>query len=168
MIFLTVGTQQPFDRLVAAVDDWAAAHPEVEVFGQVAEPGPSGHRPANFGWVSRLEPEQFRARFAAAEAIVSHAGMGTIITALSLGKPVVLLPRRARLREQRNDHQLATVERWRSRPGIHVAMEADEVAGLLDRVLSQPPAGAGTGGIGEASEELVTALRDLVHGHETD
>ena len=47
----------------------------------------------------------------AAAAIVAHAGMGTILTALETGKRLLVMPRRAALGEHRNDHQLATVSR---------------------------------------------------------
>ena len=56
MIFLTVGTQLPFDRLVAAVDDWCAARGESDVFGQICDPGPDGYRPKHFEWVADLDP----------------------------------------------------------------------------------------------------------------
>ena len=35
MIFATVGTQLPFDRLIAAVDRWAGTRPGREVFAQI-------------------------------------------------------------------------------------------------------------------------------------
>ena len=56
------------------------------------------------------------------------------------GKPVVLLPRRARLGEQRNDHQLGTVHWLRARPGVHVA--EDETA-LPARIAAARGTGAG-------------------------
>ncbi len=59
MIFLTVGTQLPFDRLVAAVDAWAARQPGQEVFGQISDPGPAGYRPKHFAWVADLDPAAF-------------------------------------------------------------------------------------------------------------
>ena len=35
MIFLTVGTQLPFDRLVTVVNEFSIANPEVKIVGQV-------------------------------------------------------------------------------------------------------------------------------------
>ena len=51
MIFVTVGTQLPFDRLVRAVDAWAAEHPQVDVFGQI---GPASFRPKHFAHADTL------------------------------------------------------------------------------------------------------------------
>ena len=142
MIFLTVGTQLPFDRLVAAVDAWAASRGRSDIFGQISDPGPNGYRPENFEWVADLDPGDFDDRFSAASHIVAHAGMGTIISALGASKPLMIMPRRAHLGEHRNDHQFATVQRIGLRNGILTAFETDEVADCLDALLCQGMDGA--------------------------
>ena len=171
-IFLTVGTQLPFDRLVRAVDLWAGANASAEdgdranVFGQIAEPGPGGYLPMNFDWVAHLDPESFEARFAAADLIVAHAGMGSIIGALAAPKPkpILILPRRAALGEQRNDHQLATARRFAGRPGVTVCMDEAALGPALDRLLlAAPDPAASTIGT-EASPELLGAIRAFVFG----
>jgi UDP-N-acetylglucosamine transferase subunit ALG13 len=91
--------------------------------------------------------------------VVAHAGMGTILTCLELGKPILIFPRQAALGEQRNDHQLATAERFRERGDVHVAMEEDELAALLDRV-DNLKAAARLGS--RASDELLTAIRAFI------
>jgi UDP-N-acetylglucosamine transferase subunit ALG13 len=170
VIFLTVGTQLPFDRLVAAVDAWAGApgRGRAEVFGQISDPGPSGYRPRHFEWVADLDPAEFEARFGAATHIVGHAGMGTIIGALGQGKPLLVMPRRAHLGEQRNDHQFATVQRLCARPGIAragilAAFEAAEVPDRLDALLA---CGTGEGPpiAPFAEKRLTDAIRAAILG----
>lgn len=129
MIFLTVGTQLPFDRLVQAVDDWAGRRPDTQVLAQI---GPSSLRPRNLEARRFVEPAECRARMAAAEAIVAHAGMGTILSALELGKPVVVMPRVAALGEHRNEHQLATARRFEQLGRVQVASDEQQLPGLLD------------------------------------
>lgn len=163
MIFLTVGTQLPFDRLVAAVDAWAVRHPEQEIFGQISEPGPSGYRPKNFDWVADLNPADFEARFRAASRVVAHAGMGTIISALGEGKPLLVMPRRPHLGEQRNDHQFATVRRVCPRPGILVAYDAEELMERMDALLACGTREAGP--IARFAEKRLTeAIRAAILG----
>jgi UDP-N-acetylglucosamine transferase subunit ALG13 len=137
VIFLTIGTHEPFDRLVRAVDAWCASQTTGQsLFGQITEPGAGGYMPRHFDWVSRLAPVDYAARFAAADLIVSHAGMGSILTALQAAKPIVILPRRGHLRETRNDHQYTTMKMLGSRPGIHVAADESQLAPVLDRAIA--------------------------------
>ncbi len=131
MIFLTVGAQMPFDRLVRAVDAWAARAGNGSIFAQI---GRGGYRPAHLRHVEFLEPRAFRNAFNAATAIVAHAGMGTIINALELGKPILVMPRRGDLAETRNDHQLATARRFRELGLVEVAFDETELPDRLDQV----------------------------------
>ena len=134
MIFVTVGTQLPFDRLVNAVDAWAAAHPSAEVVAQVGptERGFTALRAEPF-----LSPGRFEELFAAAELIVAHAGMGTILSATERGKPLLVVPRRASLGEHRNEHQMATATRLRDRLGLAVAWEEADVGRMIDEMLAR-------------------------------
>lgn len=137
MIFLTIGTHEPFDRLVRAVDAWCATQTTHQtLFGQITTPGSGGYVPQHFEWVSRLAPVDYAARFAAADLIVSHAGMGSILTALQAAKPIVILPRRGHLRETRNDHQYTTMTMLGSRPGIHVAQDETQLSAVLNHAIA--------------------------------
>ena len=130
MILVTVGAQMAFPRLVDAVDAWAKAHPDVAVLAQINDQDPT---PLSVETVPLLPPSELRARITESDVVVAHAGMGTIITCLELGVPLILLPRRADLRETRNDHQSATVDHFGDRAGVWAAGEADEIGNLLDR-----------------------------------
>ena len=164
MIFLTVGTHEPFDRLVRAVDAWCAETPEAEVFGQITDPGPSGYRPENLEWESKMTPERHESIVRDSQFVISHAGIGSMIAAMSLSKPIVVLPRRSHLRETRNDHQYATAQRWQSRPGVFVAFDEAGLPGVLDRILNRTGGGQTATLPAFASEELTTADRDLIYG----
>jgi UDP-N-acetylglucosamine transferase subunit ALG13 len=110
MIFVTVGSQLPFDRMVSQVDAWAETRPEVEIFGQV---GDTKYPPRHFESVSTMSPEEYQRRFAEADLIVGHAGMGTIIAALELRKPLLMLARLGSLHESRNDNQVGTARHFK-------------------------------------------------------
>lgn len=133
MIFLTVGSQMPFDRLVRAMDVWAGEHPAHEVFAQI---GKSAFRPIHMDSCLALSPADFRTRVEAAEVVVAHAGMGSVLTALEFARPLVLMPRRGDLRETRNDHQLATVRWLGQKPGIEIALGVPDLAMSLERALN--------------------------------
>jgi UDP-N-acetylglucosamine transferase subunit ALG13 len=163
VIFLTVGTQLPFDRLVRAVDQFAAARPGLEIFGQIAEPGADGHRPQHFPSVATLDPKAFQQRCRDARVIVAHAGMGSLITALSLGKPILVMPRRGDLGEHRNDHQVATAQHLGTRPGVRVARDAAELAATLDAMLADATA-PDTTLTPFAEPRLIAAVRAAILG----
>lgn len=135
MIFVTVGTQLPFDRLAQAVDGWAAAHPDTKVFGQLGTPSRKGYLPRNFDWRANLSPTEFDKSMEQCSLIVAHAGMGSILSALRLRKPIVVLPRLAAMGEHRSDHQVATAKRMGERRGVYVAWEETALAPLIDKLL---------------------------------
>jgi UDP-N-acetylglucosamine transferase subunit ALG13 len=137
MIFLTVGTHEPFTRLVSAFDAWCQSRSDCETFGQIIDPSLHGYRPQHFNWVPYLTPVEYDKQFRRADLIVSHAGMGSLITAMQYGKPIIVLPRRGHLHETRNDHQFATAKRFCDRPGVYVAMTENDLPGLLDRLSDQ-------------------------------
>lgn len=161
MIFLTVGTQEPFDRLVSAVDAWAATH-EVPVFGQLGALKAGSHRPRHFEWREFITADEYQERLEACSLLVAHVGMGSIISALTYGKPLVMMARRASLGEHRNEHQLATAARFEGRPGIRIAAGAAEVGPLIDEVLAAG-AGSAAGGLSpHASPRLLETLRAFI------
>jgi UDP-N-acetylglucosamine transferase subunit ALG13 len=127
MIFVTVGEQLPFDRLIQAVDEWASTSKK-EIFAQI---GKSRYMPKHISYKAFLTPEEFKEKLFAAEVIVAHAGMGTIITALELGKPVLIMPRQAVLGEVRNDHQFSTAKRFLA---LNYAIVAFDEVELKDRL----------------------------------
>ena len=156
MIFVTVGAQMAFDRMVAAVDDWAGRTPGADVFAQI---GPSELQPRHIRWERFLDPAAFRERILACDAIVAHAGMGSILTALEYGKPILVMPRRGDLQETRNDHQVATAARFREMGRVAVASDETELAPWLDRIKDVHAAERISPW---ASAELIAALRDVV------
>jgi len=156
VIFVTVGAQMPFDRLVRAVDQWAGENGRDDVFAQI---GQSEYLPTNIQWTNFLEPEEFKRKYETAKVIVAHAGTGSIITALQLGKPVLVMPRRANLRETRNDHQIATSEQFRRFDSVEVAWDEKELFTKLEGIDNL----RGSQRINSyASRELVTAIREFI------
>jgi UDP-N-acetylglucosamine transferase subunit ALG13 len=133
MILVTVGTQLPFDRLVAAVDGWAAYAGRTDVFMQT---GNGSYCPKQSDHAGFLAPAEFEKKVQDSKLIIAHCGMGSILTALELSKPAVVLAREARYGEHRNDHQLATAEKFRGMPNIFVASRESEVPKLIEEALS--------------------------------
>lgn len=106
---VALGTEVwPFTR---AVDRIRELLPEAEITWQVgvtdyAEDGEQLQR-----W---LPPEELREAMHEADVVIAHAGVGTVLAALGVGKVPVVLPRLEAQREHVDDHQV-------------------EVAAMLDR-----------------------------------
>lgn len=157
MIFVTIGTQLPFDRLVMAMDAWAEQHRDVKIVAQI---GPKARIPKFMQSVEFVPPSQVTGLMNEAELIVSHAGMGSVLTALRYQRPIVIMPRKADLGEHRNDHQMATARWLQNRPGVTVCWEEADLAKVLDnrnRSSAIPQLSEFADGI------LIERLRDYIH-----
>jgi len=128
MILLSVGTQFPFDRLVKAVDEWAVRVGRTDILAQI---GPSKYQPRMMKCFGLVSPNEFRDMQEKAELIIAHAGMGSILTAMEMNKPIIVFPRDHTLGEHRNAHQQATADRFEHTPGIFVVRDTES---LLDRL----------------------------------
>lgn len=156
MIFLTVGTQLPFDRLVSAMDHWAGINSDVEI---VAQTKGGSYIAKNFRCEDKIDSVLFRELLSRSEIVVSHAGMGTIISCLELAIPIIIVPRRAALGEHRNDHQLSTAREFGRRKGVWVAEKQDQLCDLLDQ---RTRLADGMNGNFQASDGLVRKIAEWV------
>ena len=128
MILVCAGTQLPFPRLMQGVDAWCARHPDVRVHAQV---GPGGAPLEHATSLELLDPLAYGAAVDAAELIVSHAGMGVVLTAIDRRKPLVVLPRLASRGEHRSEHQLQVSVDVLPKLGVHVARDEEHLRALL-------------------------------------
>jgi UDP-N-acetylglucosamine transferase subunit ALG13 len=125
MIFLTVGTLFPFDRLVQIVDSAVGRSLiEDEVFAQI---GHNTFKPKNIKYIEVLDKDSFDEKVNKAAYLISHAGMGTITMALDYGKPLLVMPRLKRFKEHVNDHQIATARKFEQLGHILAVYEAEEL-----------------------------------------
>lgn len=159
MIFVTVGSQLPFDRLIKAVDEWASKKNDIKIFAQI---GASDYKPQHFEYCKTMTPDEYNNYFTRADFIVAHVGMGTIISALESTKPLLLMPRLASYGEHRNDHQLATVSRLSHFSNIHVADDDHELLNMLDKLFDDDTVKVDKVHT-EVSESLIAKIKNFVN-----
>lgn len=158
VVFLTVGSLFPFDRLVQAVDEWCGERPGIEVMAQIGE---SSYTPKHMESRTVLDSAEFDRILTEADLVVSHVGMGVILKALVSNKRLVVMPRKVAFREVTTDHQLATAQALEERLGLNVAWDGDELRERLDGASQLRPGRR----LGEyASDELISAIRSFVEG----
>ncbi|CAN5120090.1 hypothetical protein BH09BAC2_BH09BAC2_18090 [soil metagenome] len=155
MIFLTIGSQEPFDRIIEAIDTIA---PELNmpVIAQVFD---CKYRVKNIKTVEFISPVEYNNYIRDADLIVAHAGMGTILSALQLNKPLLVMPRHAKYHETRSDHQIETAKMFEKLNYIYVAYDTEELKRKIMELKAKnfPPLHQ----IGPfASTELVSSLKN--------
>lgn len=129
MIFVTVGTQFPFDRLIKAVDTaLETGQINEEVFAQTCD---GSYKPRNFPIQPSLEKNTFDEYVRQATGIIGHAGMGSINIAMAYDKPMLVMPRLKKYGEVVNDHQVAIAGKFAQLGHILLANDEEE---LLEKI----------------------------------
>jgi UDP-N-acetylglucosamine transferase subunit ALG13 len=137
MIFLTVGTLFPFDRLVRAIDEGVAKGLiKEDVFAQI---GKDGFRPKNIEYTEVLKKDSFDSYVNKASCLISHAGVGSITIALSHRKPLLVVPRLKCFGEHVNNHQLHTAKKFEQLGCILAAYEKEDLLEKIKQLRSFVP-----------------------------
>jgi len=129
MIFVTVGSMFPFERMIRMIDDWTFQHPGQDVFAQI---GGGKYEPKHMRWQRIIAPNEYKKLVQSCLFMVAHAGTGSVFTASDFRKPIVLIPRRADQKEHTTNHQLDTAKWLEGKPGIFVAWSEQEVAQQIE------------------------------------
>jgi beta-1,4-N-acetylglucosaminyltransferase len=148
VILVTVGSAEPFERLLLALE--GLVPPEQ----LVVQAGASRHAPRAARVVTFLPFDELLTEMRAAVAVVMHAGAGSVLAALSCGKRPIVVPRLARFGEAVDDHQLVFGRR------LHDVGLATLVEDLSE--LGEAIAGAGPAPVEEADGGLARELRSYI------
>jgi UDP-N-acetylglucosamine transferase subunit ALG13 len=134
MIFVTVGTNEtPFDRLVRAVDNLEL---DEEL---VVQHGSSTVRPEGARCVDFLPFEELVEHVRRARLVVSHAGVGSVLVALSSGRRPIVVPRLRRFGEAVDDHQAAFAKRLHAAGMVQLVKDPGELRDALTSSVERLP-----------------------------
>ena len=81
-----------------------------------------------------IDPIKFSKIFNESDIIINHAGIGTIIKALEIGKKIVIFPRLMKFHEHRNDHQIFTAKIFDKLAYVNVALDETELLSILSHI----------------------------------
>ena len=151
LILVTLGTHgQPFTRAIELVAN-------LDTDELLIQHGSTPPRPdlVTADWVDYLASEALFASMRRADVVISHAGVGSMITAVRSGKKPVVLPRLGRFGEHVDDHQLQLAERFGQRGLVLVCTPESRVEVLVDHAKNSRPAAApaNTGGLRQSVAE---------------
>lgn len=132
MILVSVGTPtQPFDRLLRMVE---AAVTDEDAAQTVWQVGASTFAPRAGRVVNVLAPSEFHGLLAQAEVFICHAGEGSIMEGLQMGKLPIVCARQRRLREHVNDHQQEITQEMSKRGLILPVASIEDVQAAIRAV----------------------------------
>lgn len=157
-IFVTAGTQLPFERMLGWINDWVCnCNYAVKVQAQAC--GITGNYP-NIETKGLMSPAEYSNAISSSDLLVGHAGIGTIITAHEYELPLIIVPREFALGEHRNDHQIATAAKFEGTEGIYIARTQEKLIDLLN----DPQLQKCSGGNSQNRKVFVDNLTNLIDG----
>ena len=108
MIFVTLGTQDKnFDRLLVAIDrEIKRGNIKERV---VVQAGITDFKSDDMEIFDLISREKFESLMQECDLLITHGGVGSILTGLSYGKKVIAASRLAKYKEHVNDHQVQIV-----------------------------------------------------------
>jgi len=134
MIFVAVGTQFSFDRLIQYMDEWAVSDNNSNKEKVIAQISDGEFKPKNIKFHDFMNGEQYNNNIRDASVFVSHAGMGNIISARELQTPIIVINRQFKLGEHRNDHQADGLKWMGKLDGVYTASTKDELFAHLNTI----------------------------------
>lgn len=129
---MTLGTQKfQLNRLLRQMDECiekGLVNEEV-----VAQVGNSDYKPQNYKFDSFYDKSHFNECIQKSRIVITHSGVGSIITALQYKKPVIVFPRLKRYNEHVDDHQLDIARAFAQKGYILCCNDNDRLIDLIER-----------------------------------
>jgi len=130
MIFVTVGWQYGFKRLITKMDEIASRINE-EVVMQI---GTTEYEPKYAKYFHFVESDdQVLEYIRESRLVISHAGAGSILTVFSIGRPTIIVPRLRKYGEHIDDHQLELAEAMSREGQVIVVYDINDLDGHVQK-----------------------------------
>lgn len=153
MIYVSVGTMfLDFPRLILKMDEIARATGE----RVVVQTGMGKTLPAFCEHFDFRPRDEVLALQREARLVVCHAGIGCVMDALQLERPLIVVPRLKCHNEHMNDHQLDLARAVERRAWGKMALDVE----TLPQLCAEPPHAYED--YKPAKERLLSAIRDMV------
>lgn len=111
LIFVTLGTQdKSFERLLKLLDkkiEKGFIKDKV-----IVQAGHTKYKSKNMEIFDYIQQEEFENYIKNCNLLITHGGVGSIITGLKHNKKVLVMPRLKKYKEHHNDHQLEITEEF--------------------------------------------------------
>lgn len=127
MIMVVCGTQKfPLNRMLEELDRLIEqGRLTQEVFAQI---GHSTYEPKRYCWTRFMTGAEFEEKIGACDLLLTHSGVGTILSGKKLDKPVLVYPRSTQYGEHVDDHQWQIAREFGKRELVLVCEDRDVLA----------------------------------------
>lgn len=132
MIFIVLGTQKfQLNRLLEKIDKMIeAGEIKEEVFAQI---GQSSYQPRHYKYKEFLDRDLFEEYINSCSLVITHSGVGSIITAIHFQKPVIVFPRLKKYKEHVDDHQLEIAQAFEKKRFVLCCYEQDNLSKIIEK-----------------------------------
>lgn len=138
-ILVSVGASEyGLDRLLKIIDELCDEH-VLDGNNIIAQLGSAQYKPRNYKYFKLIGRDEYEKYMDNADLIISHAGTGSVIPPLKLGKKVIVFPRREKYGEHLDDHQLELANIFTDAGYTLCANDKEELKKCLNELNSFQP-----------------------------
>ena len=131
MIFVTLGTQdKSFKRLLEDIDNVVKKHNIKDKI--IVQAGYTKYDSKNMQIFDLLDKDEFDNYIKKCDLLITHGGVGSILTGLKNNKKVIACPRLAKYNEHMNDHQLQIINKFTKSGYILSYNEGDDLYRVIN------------------------------------
>ena len=132
MILVILGTQdKQFTRILNVIDnEIKLGNIKDEIIVQAGQTKYSSNNMKIFDFLSAPE---FNDLIDRADLIITHGGVGSILTAIKKGKKIIAVARLAKYKEHHNDHQKQIIDEFKKQGYILEYTENDNLSDLINK-----------------------------------
>ncbi len=134
MILVCIGASEyKFNRLLKIIDE-LCDEKIIDSSEVVAQIGYTNYVPRNYKYFDLIGREQFQEFIENADIIITHAGTGSVIPPLKLGKKIIVFPRLEEYKEHLDNHQLELSEVFTSEGYTLCAKNKEELINKIRNI----------------------------------
>ena len=138
LILVTLGTNdKSFVRLIRKIEDLIVSGIITEEV--VVQAGYTKYESEHMKVFDLIPMDKFQDLMENCCLLITHGGVGTIISGLTKDKKVIAVPRLKKYGEHVNDHQLQIIENFSEAGYILAAYEVEDLEDVLSKVLEFEP-----------------------------
>ncbi len=138
MILVTLGTQdKTFVRLLDEIDK--LINKGIIQDKVIVQAGFTKYSSNNMEIFDLIPQDEFNNLMSKADLVITHGGVGNIISALEKNKKVIAVPRLAKYKEHINDHQTQIIAKFNALGYIIGLQDVDELENAFKKVKKFKP-----------------------------